>query len=247
MVAPNGARRGRDVHPAIPLTDDEVVETAKACFAAGAGGIHAHIRDDNGIHLLDAGRYQALLDRLTEAVPGMYLQVTSESGDIYDAATQQRIMRELKPQNVSVALREMVRQPSDWAEAERFYDWAASENVAIQHIVYAPEELQQFLDAVDRGAIPGNHHLLQFVLGSYDGTKISKPEGVSDFADMLPDEMSFDWMLCAFGREESSCLVETLRQGGKARIGFENSLWNADGTLATSNAERVAELVAMSA
>ena len=51
-------------------------------------------------------------------------------------------------------------------------------------------------------------------------------------------------MICAFGPAETECLVEAARQGGKMRIGFENSLWNADGSLAKDNAARVRELVA---
>lgn len=51
-----------------------------------------------------------------------------------------------------------------------------------------------------------------------------------------------DWGLCAFGSNETDCLIEAIHRGGKARIGFENSLWNRDGSVAADNAERVREL-----
>lgn len=245
MVAPNGARRNQKHHPNIPLTDDALVDEVIACQAAGAQGAHLHIRDADGAHIIDAARYQALLERLEQAVPDMYLQVTSESAGMYEAAQQQDMMRTLKPRYVSVAVREMVRKPEDWPAASEFYTWAADNNVQIQHILYSPEELQSYLAAIVRGDIPGNHHLVQFVQGSYDGNKISVPSEVSNFTKLLlaaPKELHFDWMLCAFGKEETDCLVEAIRLGGKARIGFENSLWNADGSLAANNAERVAEL-----
>ena len=246
MVAPNGARRSKSHHPGIPLTDDELIDEVLACQAAGAQGAHLHIRDENGLHTIDAARYRALLDRLESLVPDMYLQVTSETAGLYEAAQQQDMMRELKPRYVSVGMREMVRQPEDWHSAAEFYAWAASNGVQIQHIVYAPEELEGFLAAVDRGDIPGSQHLLLFVLGSYDGTKISEPSQVSLFHDLLKaasKKNQFDWMVCAFGKEETDCLVEAIRVGGKARIGFENSLMNADGSVAKNNAERVAELM----
>lgn len=85
MVAPNGARRGKADHPALPITDDELVDTTRACIAAGADGVHLHLRDGNGKHLLDAARYRFLLERLEAEVPGAYLQVTSEAAGIYDA------------------------------------------------------------------------------------------------------------------------------------------------------------------
>ena len=40
MVAPNGARKVKKDHPAVPLTISETVATAKSCYEAGAGAIH---------------------------------------------------------------------------------------------------------------------------------------------------------------------------------------------------------------
>ena len=108
MVAPNGARRNKSDHPALPMTDDELLTTARACQLAGADGIHLHIRDSTGAHLLDATRYTLLLDRMAEEVPGMYLQVTSEAAGRYEANEQREVMRSLRPAHVSVAFREMV-------------------------------------------------------------------------------------------------------------------------------------------
>ena len=246
MVAPNGARHNRTHHPNIPLTDDALIKTVQACNMAGAGGAHLHIRDENGKHIIDGTRYRVLLDKLERVVPDMYLQVTSESAGLYEAAQQQDMMRELRPSYVSVALREMVRKPEDWPEASAFYNWALNNNLQIQHILYSPQELQQFISAIGDGHISGNHHLLQFVLGSYDGTVVSKPDQVSAYCDLLqaaPNEYYFDWMLCAFGKHETSCLIEAISNGGKARIGFENSFYNADGSVAASNAERIEELI----
>ncbi|MEO0829677.1 MAG: 3-keto-5-aminohexanoate cleavage protein, partial [Pseudomonadota bacterium] len=56
--------------------------------------------------------------------------------------------------------------------------------------------------------------------------------------------LNLDWMVCAFGPAETACLAYAADRGGKMRVGFENSLWNADGSLAKDNAERVAEVSA---
>ena len=53
MVAPNAARPMKKDHPEVPVTISETVKTAKLCFDAGAGGIHFHMRDENGQHILD--------------------------------------------------------------------------------------------------------------------------------------------------------------------------------------------------
>ena len=64
MVAPNGARRTTADHPALPVTIPQTVATARACFEAGAGGIHAHVRDAEQAHVLDAGLYSDLVAEL---------------------------------------------------------------------------------------------------------------------------------------------------------------------------------------
>ena len=51
-VAPNGARLSRRDHAALPLTSDEIAETALSCAQAGAVMIHLHVRDDEGRHCL---------------------------------------------------------------------------------------------------------------------------------------------------------------------------------------------------
>ena len=57
MVAPNGARKVKTDHPAVPVTIDETIAAAKECHVAGASILHAHVRDDAGKHLLDVARY----------------------------------------------------------------------------------------------------------------------------------------------------------------------------------------------
>lgn len=243
MVAPNGARRGKADHPALPITDDELISTARTCQAAGADGIHLHVRDETGAHLIDAGRYRDLLDGLAEEVPGMYLQVTSEAAGRYTAEEQRAMIRALRPRHVSVALREMVRAPEDWAAASDFYHWARAEGVSVQHILYSPAEVTDFIAALDAARIPGRHHQLQLVRGTYaEGSAVALP--LEDYLDPLgaASAYSFDWMLCAFGDAETESLVEAAKRGGKARVGFENSLQNADGTLAQDNAARVREV-----
>ncbi|MEP3394155.1 MAG: 3-keto-5-aminohexanoate cleavage protein [Litoreibacter sp.] len=245
MVAPNGARHTKSDHPALPVTDVEVVETAIACQAAGADGIHVHIRDAGGKHEIDTGHYRAILDQLHDATPDMYHQVTSESAERYTGAEQRAMMRDLVPAHVSVAVREMVRQDSDWGEAQEFYEWALASKVDIQHILYSPDEVRGFVSALDKGLVPGKSHLIQLVQGTY----AHGSEGQTALSDYLAeldkaDGMTFDWMLCAFGTDETDNLARAAKHGGKARVGFENSFWNKDGSLADDNAMRVREVAA---
>ncbi|MCG3268078.1 3-keto-5-aminohexanoate cleavage protein [Yoonia sp. I 8.24] len=246
MVAPNGARRTQADHPKLPVTIDETVETCIACAGEGATGAHLHVRDDAGIHSLDADRYARLLEKIDTALPDFFAQITSESAGLYTAADQRDLIHALKPRSISVALREFLPDTATQSAAKDCYHWAHENGVTIQHICYSRDELDRLLGFMNDGIIPGTHHHVQLVLGSYDGTKISRPEDIASFAAPLitpTGGASFDWMMCAFGTAETDCLLRTFELGGKARIGFENSLWNADGSGAKNNAERVRELV----
>ena len=57
-VAPNGGRKVKADHPAVPLTPAELAVTAARCREAGASMIHAHVRTADGQHLLEADAYR---------------------------------------------------------------------------------------------------------------------------------------------------------------------------------------------
>lgn len=245
MVAPNGARRGKADHKALPITQEEIVATALACQKAGADGLHLHVRDKEGKHSLDTGLYRETITALEQAVPGLFLQVTSEAAGRYSADAQQAMVRELRPPSVSVAIREMLRARTESSSARAFYAWAHSEGVDVQHIVYSARELNWLQECIDQEVIPGTHHQLQLVLGSYAGSVRPHPCDLDAYLAPLNArraDLTFDWMVCAFGSSETACLARAAALGGKVRVGFENSLWNADGSLAHDNAERVAEV-----
>ncbi len=251
MLAPNGARRSKLDHLALPLSIDEIVQCAQECFAVGATGIHAHIRDAAGQHVLDVGLYRELMQALAQTVPALRVQVTSEAAGRYQAAEQQAIIRELRPAYVSVGLREMLSPDSDQQtqrQAQAFYTWAAAEEVCVQHILYSAADLQNWLMYVEQGLITsplGKPHLL-FVLGRYTQAQQSSPSDLQPFLALMDERglrTELDWAVCAFGMAETACLLEAARQGGKMRVGFENSLWHADGSLARDNRERVVQLL----
>ena len=107
-VAPNGARRQKADHQALPITPAELAETAVECQDAGASMIHLHVRDDQGGHLLDAQAYRVATAAVRDAVgPDMIIQVTTEAVGIYSVDEQIAVVQELKPEAVSLAVREL--------------------------------------------------------------------------------------------------------------------------------------------
>ena len=248
LVAPNGAKKTHVDHPAVPVTIPEIVATAKACFAAGAGGIHAHVRDAAGGHVLDAGLYRELVAELGRQVPKMVVQITTEAVGRYTPAEQRQVVRDVLPKAASVALKEMLPDDADTAEAAGFYAFAREAGIALQHILYAPADVDRLARMIETGVIPRGDTEVLFVLGRYSADLESDPADLLPFLDALARLRAIvpaEFMVCAFGRSETAALEAALRAGGKARVGFENSLWMADGRRARDNAERVAEIAAL--
>ena len=241
MVAPNGARLKKTDHPALPETIAEIAATALSCFNAGAGGIHAHVRDKNGDHTLDEGLYRELLTELALRVPDMQHQITTEAVGRYTPVEQMRLVRAIRPGSVSISLAEMTSE--GWTnQIEDFYRWCDDNDVAVQHILYSPDDLGNLIKFCSEGKIPAMRLQMLFVLGRYGRAVPSDPEAIPEFLKLLPQlPAQPDWAVCAFGRSETACLRAAERLGGKVRIGFENNTINEDGTIARDNAERIAQ------
>lgn len=244
MVAPNGARRTKKDHPALPVSVEETARTAVECRTAGAGAIHLHIRDRDGLHTLDSGLYSEAVAAVKEATDGqMFVQVTTEAVGRYRPDEQVATVRAVMPDAVSVALREICPARTDEPFAEDFYHWARETGIGVQHILYSSDEVYRLSGMIARRAVPGDRHAMIFVLGRYTAGQQSDPADLDGYLQAVADcdlATTIDWMVCAFGSAETACLADALARGGHARVGFENSLWNSDGSTAETNAERVA-------
>ena len=115
MVAPNGARKVKKDHPAVPLTISETVATAKSCYEAGAGAIHLHVRDKDGQHVLDSGLYKEALNELEHQVPNMHIQVTTEAIGKYSPADMRKLAYDVTPPGTSIGTSELIpsRKPEE--------------------------------------------------------------------------------------------------------------------------------------
>ncbi|MCV6597627.1 MAG: 3-keto-5-aminohexanoate cleavage protein [Mangrovicoccus sp.] len=243
MVAPNGARMGPCDHPALPITLPQILETARACYKAGAKGLHLHLRDEAGGHLLDAGAYGEALAALREALPNLAVQITTEAVGQYSPQEQRDLVRALTPPAVSIGLRENLTD-GDHAAARRLYEDCAQAGSAVQHILYAPEDLDALIALLPKDLARAADLQLLFVLGSHGGRHGTVQDLNGFLMRMTALGIAADWAACCFGPGETHCLTQAYKAGGKLRVGFENNWIMADGSTAPDNAARVAEIAA---
>lgn len=239
-VAPNGGRKVKADHPAVPLTPAELAVTAAHCLEAGAAMIHAHVRNADGSHLLDAAAYRDAIAAIRSAVGDrLVIQITSEALGKYTPAQQRAVVQAVKPEAVSLALRELV---PDAGEEQAFADllgWMKRERVTPQIILYDAQDAARLAEFRKRGLVPFQKLPVLFVLGRYTAGQTSSPADLLPF--VVPAAPTFEhWSVCAFGAQEAACVTAGALLGGHIRVGFENNELLPDGCRAKGNQDLVA-------
>jgi 3-keto-5-aminohexanoate cleavage enzyme len=238
-VAPNGGRKTKADHPALPLTAEELARTAAECLERGASMIHLHVRDAEGRHCLDPEAYRATIAQICQEVGDkLVLQITSESLGRYSPAEQRAAVLKTNPEAVSLALRELAPEAPDERDFCVFLGKLKQMRIWPQIILYTPAEAERLGAMVKQGLIPFDRLAVLYVLGRYSLTRTGAPRDLLPFlaADM-PRFQS--WSVCAFGRRETACVTAAALLGGHVRVGFENNFSLPDGGRAESNGELV--------
>ena len=200
--------------------------------------IHLHVRDRNLAHVLDVSAYRAAIQAVRSQVGDrLVIQVTTESCGLYGPEEQMRLVRELRPEAVSLSIGEILPDPTFEAQAAEFLDWLRAEGIFAQFIVFDADQVRFLTGLIHRGIVPHSDPCVLFVLGRYTPNQQSAPSDLDPFLEVSPFREA--WFLCAFGKHESACVDRALARGGHARIGFENNFYRPDGTPAAGNAELV--------
>ncbi|MEH6577291.1 MAG: 3-keto-5-aminohexanoate cleavage protein [Amphritea sp.] len=245
-VAPNGAYKQKSDHPALPVSPLEIAVAAEQAAAAGATMIHAHARTAQGKHSLDPEQNCKVWHAIKERVgDDIVVQLTTEAAGIYQPEQQMQLIRQVKPEAASFALRELFPDDSSIPTASAFFHWVAEQHIIAQYILYSAEEVSRYHQLKAAGILPDTPHHLLFVLGRYHQQQQSSPEDLAPFIAAHRDETP--WMVCAFGQREHACASRAMELGGDVRVGFENNLLDNQGQSAANNAVLVQQVTAAAA
>lgn len=241
MVAPNGARRTTADHEALPVTCEALVHAVGAAREAGAQMVHFHVRDEAEQHVLDIARYRDALAALRVAYQDqLILQVTTEAVGRYSPDEQMALVRALRPEAVSMALRELMPDYQVTDAVRAFFDDLYAMACWPHYILYDEKDVAFFLSLRAEGLIREPRPFVLFVLGRYARDQRSQPEDLDPFLAAMGERLDdVVWMVCAFGAQEAAAIGHAARHGGHGRIGFENNLFLPDGTRAPDNAALV--------
>ncbi len=244
-VAPTGAETAKSEVPALPVTLDELVVTAKACQAAGAAVIHVHVRDAEARPTLDRALVTDAVTAVREATE-LVVQV-STGGSVGDSEAARLAVLDAGPDMGSltcgtvnfgdeVFVNRWPFMVELYREMQRRKIVPEFELFDLGHVT----AMRRLLDAY--GAPAGGHVHCDLVMGVPGGM----PGTVQELAAcvrQLPDGASFS--ATGVGRATLPVMLAAVSAGGHLRVGMEDTLTYAPGLPVRDNAqlvERAAEL-----
>jgi uncharacterized protein (DUF849 family) len=238
-VAPTGAELAKESVPALPVTLDELVATAKACELGGAAVIHVHIRGDDAKPTLDLGRLTDTVQALRRATD-LIVQL-STGGAVTDSFEHRLAVLDAAPDACSLTCGtvnfgdDVFMNP--WAFMKELY-------AKTQALGVVPEfELFDFghIAALHRllaelGEPAGGHVHCDLVMGVPGGMPGDAATLVQAVAALPPGAT---WSATGIGRTSLPVLFAALAAGGHLRVGMEDTVSFARGRPVASNAELV--------
>jgi uncharacterized protein (DUF849 family) len=243
-VAPTGAESEKHSVPALPVTLDELVATARACEAAGAAVIHVHIRDDEARPTLDPVRLTHTVGALREATD-LIIQL-STGGAVTDSFERRLAVLDAAPDACSLTCgtvnfgTDVFMNP--WGFITQLYGKTQALGVVPEfelfdfgHIATLHRLLAEF------GPPAGGHVHCDLVMGVPGGMPGNAATLVQAVAALPPGAT---WSATGIGRTSLPVLFAALAAGGHLRVGMEDTVTYARGRAVAGNAELVVRAAA---
>jgi 3-keto-5-aminohexanoate cleavage enzyme len=241
-VATTGSWPTKAQNPALPVTPEEIAQSAVESWREGAAVVHVHVRDDAGKMSCDLSRFQ----RVSELIRGQGCDILinfSTSGGAGRVGEEERFNSlAAGPELASLDAGSMNFNERVFLNPPDFLEELARRMLA----AHVKPEIEVFDSgmignalALERKGLLPSPLWWQFVLGVKGGSPATA-RSLLYLVDSLPAGSL--WSVCAVGGRQLSMNVLAIAMGGHARTGLEDNLYYRHGELARSNAQLVARL-----
>lgn len=244
-------------NPAVPVSPEAIARSALEAAAAGAAVVHIHVRDpETGAPSMELAHYRAVVEGVREKNPDVILNLTTGAGGRFvpgdpDPAVagpgttfvgpevRTRHVEALRPEICTLDIATMnfgehlfLNTPAHLrAMAARIREAGAKPEIEVFDL--GQIELARHLLAEGHLARPP---LFQLCLGIPWGAPATA-EALVAMRARLPEDAV--WSAFGIGASEFPMLAMAAGMGGNVRVGLEDNLYLARGTLAPSNAALV--------
>jgi uncharacterized protein (DUF849 family) len=239
-VAPTGAETAKADAPALPVTLDELVRTARSCAEIGAGVVHVHVRDAEAQPTLDLARLTDTVTALRESTE-LVVQL-STGGAVTDPEADRLAALDAEPDAASCTMG-TVNFGTDvflnrWDFVVELHKRMQDRRIVPEYEIFDLGHLAALHRLLDKHGPPyGGHVHCDFVMGVPGGMPGTAATLVAA-VQMLPAGATFS--ATGVGRSTLPVLLAALSAGGHLRVGMEDTLSYGPGEPVRDNAQLVA-------
>ena len=244
-VAPTGAETAKADAPSLPVTLDELIDTARACQQAGAAVIHVHLRDALARPTLDVGYAREVVTALRET-SDLIVQL-STGGAVTDPEADRLAVLDATPDAASLTCG-TVNFGDDvflnrWAFLVELHQRMQEREIVPEFELFDLGHAAALRRLLDKHGPPYGGHvhcdLVMGVPGGMPGTAAALVAAVA----MLPPEATFS--ATGVGRAALPVALAALAAGGHLRVGMEDTLSYAPDRPVRDNAQLVERAAAL--
>jgi 3-keto-5-aminohexanoate cleavage enzyme len=239
-LAPTGAESAKADVPALPVTVEEVVATARDCERVGASVIHLHVRDAQTRPTLDLGRVREVVAAVREHTD-LVVQL-STGGAVTDPFDARLAVLDAEPDAASLSLgtvnfgRDVFSNP--WDLIVELHTQMQQRGIVPEYEVFDLGQLATLDRLLTRHGLPyGGHVHVDLVMGVPGGMP-GTTHALAACLPLLPPGATF--AATGVGRTSLPVMLAALSAGGHLRVGMEDTLTYAPGEPVRDNAQLVA-------
>jgi uncharacterized protein (DUF849 family) len=254
-----GSRPTREQNPHLPMTPEEIADSAYEAFGEGASIAHVHVRDPKTQkRSMDPRLYAAVMERL-QAKCNMIINLTTGVGGqlvigpdnqpdmprSLMAGPEDRVAHvlQLKPDMCSLDIGSANSGIGLFVNAEVVIDRMAelikASGVKPEVEIFDVGHIQIAQRLIRLGLLEKNAHF-QLCMGTRMGAPATPKQAVH-LAESLPPGVT--WSIFGVGASQFPMAAMGALLGGHVRVGFEDNLYLKKGQLAKSNAQLVRRAV----
>lgn len=245
-------------HPGLPITPEQIANSALEAAAAGASVVHIHVRDPaTGAPSMELDLYREVIQRIRAVDPLLVINLTTGPGGRFVPSEdnprvaapgttllppEKRVehIAALRPDICSLDLNTMnsgaqvvINTPRN---VSRMAHIIREAGVKPELEVFDSGDIHLALDLIKEGVLDGPG-LWTIVTGVKYGFSTT-PETLFYARNLLP--RGAVWSAFGIGRFEFPIVAQSWLAGGHVRVGLEDNIYISRGVLAESNAQLVA-------
>jgi len=236
-----GAEMTRHDTPYLPLTPDELAQSAVEAVEAGASVIHLHVRDEEGKPSQRIDIFEEVTEKIRNNCDCI---IQYSTGGAAGTPLEERAAPlELKPDMASLSMGTMNFGDEIFENSEKTIITLASvmreKGIIPELEIFDLGMMETVGRFIKKDLLPKKFHT-QFVLGVPGGMS-GEAGNLFTLTERLGKGQS--WSVAGIGRYELPLAAHAIAMGGHVRVGLEDNIYYRKGELAKSNAQLVERIV----